>query len=122
VNKVRFNGFEYPIVDELTNREMMLVEKIAECNAAAFSRAFSRDYDDEPTWGMLCALAFVSIKRAGASIKVDDLLDATPEAIDFEWGKATSEAPEGPSSNPLPAKRGRSAATKATPAESGSQS
>lgn len=92
---VRYKGFEYEIPGEYTNREMMLIENIAECRAADFYNALDEE-GGQLKWGMIVAVSFIAMKRAGAKIPLDELLDADMDAIEFVGDPVPEVTPTDP--------------------------
>ena len=94
-SKVKFKGFEYEIPEEFTNREMMEIEDISNKSAGEISDGIKKK---RLTWGATCAIAYAAMKRAGATVELDELLDASMGDIEIINPPATpaTEATPGP--------------------------
>lgn len=121
--EVKFRGLGYELPFDLTNREMMDVERISGSSALEVHRALKRK---TLSWGMVVALMHIAMRRAGATIALDELLDAPMEDFDFEddGDEAEADAEEPQPVSPLPdaAADTTTAATPETPASAGAQS
>jgi hypothetical protein len=90
-------GYELPDVDDLTNREMMDVERISGRDMAEIIQYVN---EKRPVpYSLIVAFAMIAIRRSGATITLDELLDAklTELIPDEEEPRA-----EGDNPGPLP--------------------
>lgn len=81
---IKFDGCDYPVPDEFTNRELIQIEDL------------SGHKWGEPggiAWGTLLAMLVVSAARVGTVITYEALLDLPQSAI--EW-KLNDEVADGP--------------------------
>lgn len=79
--KIRFKELEYdaPGIDDFTNREMMDVERISGHEAAEIFEMVQRR---QFSFSVVVAIAHIAIRRSGATVTLDEILDA--KMSDFE--------------------------------------
>lgn len=116
---VKFRGMEYEIPNEWTNREAMEIERIAQCSMRDIAEAFK---EENLRWGQVVAFSYLAMRRAGATVELKDVLDATPDDLEIVGDKPAEPVQEGPSPNPLGANGGTSSDTTETPADAGNPS
>lgn len=70
--KIRFRDLEYEI-PEFTNRELMEIERVSGIPTSEVEAGLSRG---SVHYSTMMAWAWIAIKRSGATITLDELLDA----------------------------------------------
>lgn len=81
---VKFRGFDYDLPEEFTRREVVEIEQLTGVPVAEWRGRYS----------VVVAMAAIAMKRAGAKITYDELLDSDDELeVDFEDESDIPKAP-----------------------------
>lgn len=78
--KTKFREVEYDIPEEFTNRELMEIERVSGVPASVVDAGLR---EKEIHYATVVAWTWIAIKRSGAKVKLDELLDAPAGSI--EW-------------------------------------
>lgn len=118
--KISFKGLTYEIPSKFTNREMVEIEQISKRDIAEVYEMMEKG---RVSWGALMAILYVSMRRAGALVTLDEILDANPDAIERPAGEEDEDEAAGGVAAPLPLPSGEdgSAGESEIPASSGAQ-
>lgn len=81
--RVVFRGMKYEIPEEFTHRELGFIKQIAKVAPKDLAKTL-REGDAE----FIAVLGWISARRAGATLTVDDFLDSTLGEIDIEDDKS----------------------------------
>ena len=107
--QTKFRGVEYDIPDEFTNRELMEIEHVSGIPTSVVERGI---LEGAVHYSTLVAWTWVAIKRAGANVTLNALLDAPvgsitwikdkPEEAEVPLGADAGEGNNDPSDQPMP--------------------
>ena len=91
-----FKDLRYRLPEEYTSRELILMEQVSGLTVGEIDAHIKRGV---ASWGLLCAMAHVAMKRAGATVSLDDLLDAPVNVLGIEQDEKEDDASGPPASD-----------------------
>lgn len=91
--EIGFKGFKYEFITEHTNREIVELEQLTQLPAADLSVMIQTG---RWSWTAILGLLYISMRRSGATITWDAILDADPDDVTLPTEDEAEEEAAGP--------------------------